>query len=63
MGDAKRETETVAVLTVHDAAEMMPQGRRDVADWLRRMAKDLVKYGDDLSGVFRARYLCERRPK
>lgn len=48
---------SAAVLTIRDAAEMTPEGRRQLADWLRHSAKTLVKHGKDYSKRFRARYL------
>lgn len=46
-----------AVLTIFDADDMTPKGRKDIAEWLRRQAKFLVKDGDKLSKRFTARYM------
>jgi hypothetical protein len=52
------ETEkSAAVLTIKDAGNMTPEGRKEVADWLRQCAKTLVKHGKDYAPRFRARYL------
>jgi len=34
------------------ANEWSKKGRRDVANWLREVAKDLVKEGDDYAKTF-----------
>jgi len=43
-----------AILTVHNAVDMTKRGRKQIADWLRRQAKDLVEYGD----VYNKRCIC-----
>ena len=55
----KKKIKAAAILTIRDAADMTPEGRKDIAAWLKQQAKDLVKYGDDYSGELRARYLYE----
>ncbi len=47
---------SAAVLTLRDAARMTPKGRREIARWLERQARDLVEFGDQYSGTLRARY-------
>jgi len=56
---AKPKTKAAAILTIRDAANMSEKGRKDIVDWIRQQAKDLIKYGDDYSGTMRARYLYE----
>lgn len=48
---------TAAVLTIKNAADMSPKGRREIADWLREQAKTLEAEGVQYSSRFRARYL------
>ena len=45
-----------ATVIVHDGAKMTMKGRRQIAKWLRGRADLLIKHGDLLSPVFRARY-------
>jgi hypothetical protein len=54
----KQTTEkSAAVVTIHRADEMTPEGRKEVAAWLRRQASFLTKDGDKLAKRFTARYL------
>ncbi len=46
-----------AILTIKDAPLLTPTGKKDVASWLRRQARDLIKHGDDYGSVCRARYV------
>lgn len=48
---------SAAVLTIKDAAEMTPDGRKRIAEWLRHCAKALPKDGANYAPRFRARYL------
>lgn len=48
---------SAAIVTIKNAADMTPQGRRDIAAWLRQQASFLLKYHKELSPTFRARYL------
>jgi len=52
-----KEMKSAAVLTIKDAADMTPEGRKAIAEWLRRHAQYLVAQGKDYSPRFRARYL------
>lgn len=54
---------TAAVLTLAEPGNMSPQGRKDIADWLRQQAAHLIKHGDNYTqnGKFRARYLYRCR--
>lgn len=49
---------TAAVLTIKKAGAMSPQGRAEIARWLRRHANMLVKLGDQYNdkGNFVGRY-------
>ena len=53
-------TRTVAVVTVREAANMTPKGRRAVAKWLREKADDVELHGKNLSKRFTARYVCTK---
>jgi hypothetical protein len=46
---------TVAVLTLRGAGALSAQGRRDLARWLRNQANDLLDFGHEYAGIFRAR--------
>lgn len=56
------KTVSAAIVTIHDAENMTPKGRKQVAAWLRRQAKFLETHGDQLDKLFRARYLYEFDP-
>ena len=48
---------SAARLTIHKADTMTPQGRKDVALWLRRQAAFLVRRGANFSSRFTANYM------
>ena len=48
---------SAAILTIKDAADMTDQGKKDIAEWLRRQAQFLRKDGKNFSKRFRARYM------
>jgi hypothetical protein len=50
---------SAATLTIRRAADMSPQGRKDIATWLRKQASDLLKYADNYSAEVRANYWFE----
>ncbi len=53
----KKPSSTAAILTIKKPGTMTKQGRKDIADWLRRAASDLVKLGDQYTKTkFTARY-------
>jgi hypothetical protein len=52
----KKKVKTAAILTIYDADKMTEKGRKEIADWLRRQAKDLIKYGWQYTKEMRARY-------
>ena len=54
-----KKEKSAAVVTIRDAADMTPKGRKEVARWLRRQAAFLEKYSEQLSSRFTARYLYE----
>jgi hypothetical protein len=45
-------------MTLHGAPDWTPAGRKDLADWLRRQAKNLVKDGTKYSKRFTAKYIA-----
>jgi hypothetical protein len=57
------KVETAAVVTINEAWDMTPRGRKDVADWLRRTAADLVKHGSEYGKRFTARYRYDAKKK
>jgi hypothetical protein len=46
----------VAMLEIEDAAKMTEKGRKEVADWLKRQAKELIKEGKNYSKLYKASY-------
>lgn len=51
-------TEKVAAtLTVHRVADMTKKGRKEVSNWLRRLADDIQEHPESFAKTFRARYL------
>lgn len=53
----QKQTQAAAVVTIRRASEMTPEGRKEVAAWLRRQARLLLDHADDLSDRHTARYL------
>ena len=52
---------SVARFTIDRAAEMSPELRKSIADWLRRHAKELIKHGSDYSTRFTGRYIVSEK--
>lgn len=48
--------QAIAVLTLKDAPKMSSSERREVANWLIRRGRELIKDGDAFAPRFRARY-------
>lgn len=48
---------SAAIITIIDAPKMSKNGRKDIADWMRRTATFLEKHAAELSPRFRARYI------
>lgn len=48
---------SAVILTVKEAADMTPEGKKEIARWLRRQAKNLEQYGTEYASRFTARYL------
>lgn len=50
---------SAAILTIKKPGDMSAKGRTDIAAWLRRQARNLVRYGKKYNdtGNFTARYL------
>ncbi|MDD5458359.1 MAG: hypothetical protein WC554_15105 [Clostridia bacterium] len=53
----KESAGTAAVLTIRDAGKMTLDGRKQIAQWLRKQAKDLITYGDRYAKIIRMRYI------
>ena len=54
--------ETVhAELKINRASDMTDAGRKQIADWLRKHADDLVKDGPQYAPHFRGRYFSTSR--
>ncbi len=56
MAKTKDTEKTAAVVTIFDAPDMNAEGKKEIADWLRRQAQFLEEYNDLLSPRYRARY-------
>jgi len=52
-----KKEKTHAVLTIKDAAKMNKRQKKEIANWLTREAKNLIKEGERYSGKFTARYI------
>jgi hypothetical protein len=52
-----KKEKCAASITIHDAADMTPKGKKEIAEWLRKQAKMLLKEGDNYPTRFRASYL------
>lgn len=50
---------SAAIVTIHKADDMTPEGRKALADWLRKTAGELEKFGSQYSKRFTGRYLYE----
>jgi len=48
---------SAAILTIKKASDMSLRGKKDIAEWLRNQAKNLLKHGKLYSDKFTARYL------
>lgn len=48
---------SAAIITINYAQDMTRRDRLSIAFWMVRSAWFLVRYGHNLSNVFRARYL------
>lgn len=54
----KRKDNTVARLTINQPGKMTPEGRKDIAKWLRSHAADLLKHGKEYTdGRFTGRFM------
>jgi hypothetical protein len=56
---------TAATLTIHKADKMTLEDRKQVADWLCKQAKDLMKFGNQYGKnlICRYRYLNRKQKK
>jgi len=52
----KRKERFAATITVKRPDQLTKQGAKDIAAWMRRIAKDLVELSPKMAKVFRARY-------
>lgn len=59
MKERRREMkeQSIASVVINKAGEMTEAQRKEVADWLRKTAKELVKEGSNYSTRFRAAFL------
>ena len=59
----KPKEKVVAVLTIHDAAGMTPDGAIAVQNWLVDEAKALLFRRQQYSPLYRARYVAQKGRK
>lgn len=54
-----KKEQSAAILTINKPGAMNDKGRKEIAEWLRQNAKNLLKYGKDYNdkGRFIARYI------
>ncbi len=52
-----KKEKSAAILTVFNAPNMTPKGRRQIVAWLKRQTSFLEKYPDQLARRWTARYL------
>lgn len=52
-----KQTKVAASVTVYGVPDMTDKGRKDVCDWLRKLARDIQREPNALAKKFRARYL------
>lgn len=55
----KAAPKVAATVVIHRAAEMTPEGRKKVAQWLRSRAAYLEKHSDLIGPRFTQRYLYD----
>jgi hypothetical protein len=53
----KHGSKAAAIVTIHKAANMTPEGKREIAAWLKKQAGFLLKNADKMSLRYTARYL------
>jgi len=51
------QDKVAASVTVYQVADMTDKGRKEVCDWLRRLARNLQREPESFAKTFRARYL------
>ena len=52
----KTHDKAAASLTVYRVADMTDKGRKEICDWLRKLARDLQREPESFGKTFRARY-------
>lgn len=52
----KMQYKVAATATIHHAADMTQAGKKSIAAWLRKQARNLLKDGGRYSARFTARY-------
>lgn len=53
----KTKHKVAASLTVYEISNMTQRGRKNICNWLRRLARDITAEPEAFSKRFRARYL------
>lgn len=54
---SKQGEREAASVVIHRVADMTAEGRREVCDWLRRLADNLESEPEAFAKTFRGRYL------
>lgn len=52
----KQGDKVAASVTVYQVADMTDKGRKEVCDWLRKLARDIQGKPESFAKTFRARY-------
>jgi hypothetical protein len=51
------KTKSAAILTIHNAADMTPKGRKQIIAWLKNQIANVEQYHSQMSKRFTARYI------
>ncbi len=59
----KQNNKVAASVTVYEVANMTDKGRKEVCDWLRKLARDFQREPEAFAKTFRSRYLYAANAK
>ena len=61
----RKAEKSAVIITIRDAASMSEEGKKDIAAWMVRQAKDLVEHGKEYSKtcICKYRYFEELKGK
>lgn len=55
------KTKSAAILTIHNASDMSPKGRKQIVAWLQNQIKNIEEYHAQMSKRFTARFLYKSK--